>query len=401
MRQEPRSFVTPEEIGAAQIQKHLASIAQSHELCAPLKLRHLFSFDAERPFEEQSQDVEGTFVSPLGTVSAWTSAGGPYSKYGDTNEDAYGIFSSGDILHLVLADGAGGSASGKVASRLSVVATHALLAELQAQEETWMSDLQALRRKGERPPLNRLQRLLVQRVSKELMRVVTLQQKANREFFEDEGLDPDTVSTPGIYGTVAGVLRVQVLGMESPRTFVYARGDTRVIQLRGDRMVDAGTTWFLNKAGYDAAARGDAASYWKNPDDHSQLLAALGTEGLDMNLREEDIALTETDTKPGDVFLLIGDGIGDIVTDYEIRQIARSCMNAQGLVDDVLLLQRIRVLSALRNASAPGTSISLQLSETERTWLTLNEIYYAQNGKEITLSGADNQTALVLRIPNP
>lgn len=336
-----------------------------------------YSFGLDTPFADQPTDAQATIESSYGIARAWSSVGGRYSKYGHENQDGYAILATKNMFYTAVLDGAGGSEDGSVASRIGLMESVTALLRRQSNVALDQEHFANLR-------THEIEHDLIHRPTRSLQRLT-------RHRIKQTGKQ-----STGAHGAVAGVLRLDV--ETHVRTFIYALGDSRVIQLRAGSIVDRGTTWFMNRAGYNAAIAGDPGLYWKSRDDQFEMLSALGTDQTRGGLLDpKDIGAREIEAESGDAFLLFTDGLGDLITDYEIQLLARSSSLSNGAIDADALHLRLRQLAQLRNEST-ARGVNLHLSPQEICHFIVNPLTYHRGYPE-TYPCADNQALITVQIP--
>ena len=194
------------------------------------------------------------------------------------NQDAFAV--GEDIGLVVVADGMGGHRAGEVASRIAVETVHQVLARENWDEEG--DEMQTLLKLG------------------------AAVEKANEAIRLKAEYEPDM---QGMGTTIVAVL------FRLKRVFVAHVGDSRLYRIRDgqiqqvtrdhsliQQLLDAGT--------FQTAAQAEAAGIGNNV-----LTRGLGIED------KVEIDVADEPLEPDDLFLLCSDGLTNMVTDHDIKQI--------------------------------------------------------------------------------
>ncbi len=200
---------------------------------------------------------------PGAVVSAYTSAGGPGSKYKDVNEDTILLQTNGNRLRVGVIDGAGGSEDGRTAS----VIANALFME------------------------------------------------GGRQVTPNLDADADNVTqsiqshAPGSYAT--GVM----LEMNSDSATLLSAGDSKAMTVRGGKKFPDGTTRMQNKV-QQLIELGLVKpwEYYSHPFNN----VVTGAFGAKDSAPEKKSFVSQ----PGDQIVLASDGVWDVVSEYEIEMLA-------------------------------------------------------------------------------
>lgn len=333
-----------------------------------------FSFDPIIPFEPSFRDVHHSHNGTIATAEAWTSAGGVHSKYYEKNEDAFLTIETPSFFASVVVDGAGGTEDGAVASRLAIMETAAMLLDEAVFIRLGSTSFEAITES------HLTHRLLVR-----LMRSLD---ERTAEWNAVNGTNLN-----GADGTIAGLLRFKA--KTGFRTFVFARGDARIIQLRQGGIVPEGTTWFMNRSGYAALQKNKPEEYWKMRDTQHLLLTSISSELPDPSSKiYHHFSAQEIEASSGDRFVLYSDGVGDLVTDFEIERRAKThFVRASKLC---MFHDQLVALAQRRNESGEE-GVTLALSKEDETSFVLNGPVWV-DGRMLLRPAADNQTLISVEI---
>jgi protein phosphatase len=210
---------------------------------------------------------------------------------------------------LLVADGMGGAAAGRLASGL---ASTFIFADLQ---EGWQAEPE--------PVPERFTARLKQAV-----------ENANRRIQQHAQRNPECVGM-GTTATVAGLL--------GPRLYLAQVGDSRAYLLRGGRAVQLTRDQSLVQQMVDAGAM--TAEEAERSTHGNVILQALGVEA------QVAVAMSEQELEPGDVLLLCSDGLYRVVRPEELPDLvgdgidpARACeqlvalANERGAPDNVTVV---------------------------------------------------------------
>ena len=212
------------------------------------------------------QSVEGSI---LGRVDASTSIGGPRSKY-THDEDAFAIRSTENELAVAVLDGAGGSGNGALASRIGA--------------RTFLETI-----------------------------------KQGDDLMDSFDEITDNVLKEGKGGYLTGTaLHAVKLPEGTIRINVANSGDTRILTVRGGERFGPGTTTLQN-LGQTAIRLGEIEpwEYYNYPMKH------IMTGSLGIEEQAEPPEFRAFDHEEGDVSILASDGLWDVVSEYEVIQLAK------------------------------------------------------------------------------
>lgn len=245
-----------------------------------------------------------------GDLSVLTDFGGPGSKY-ERNEDSVLVLSNNEELVVGVIDGAGGSDDGALVSTL----VNLSLGRSFEQKKTTTDSLSEAN-------------WLARQYSPGCYAVGT--------FLRVEKED--------------GVNKVEVSGL----------GDSRVLTLRDGDIFNLGTTWFQNEAWNDVMqSTGDYSNpeslrdYFLHPRTHL-ILGGFGiTDQLFGDHRYAKPVIKNFVGRPGDVIILASDGIWDVVSDVEIKDLlAGGDLKADDIKEKIFSL-------AFERNNAKGALISI------------------------------------------
>ncbi|MGH9163137.1 MAG: PP2C family protein-serine/threonine phosphatase [Vicinamibacteraceae bacterium] len=211
-----------------------------------------------------------------------------------TNED--GLFHDIDLGLFAVADGMGGHSAGEVASRLALESVHTFIRRTKDDEEfTWPFGVDM-------------------RLSFDANRVRTALRLANRRAFQ--------VSESGVEFAGMGTTIVAVLITGNRLTYT-AVGDSRLYSFRNHTLsrLTEDDSWIATLRAREPDL--DEEQLRRHPLRHV-ITKAIGT------LADTDVEIYERTLTSGDVLLLCTDGLHDLVTDSEIRDLlaARTSLEA-------------------------------------------------------------------------
>lgn len=201
---------------------------------------------------------------------------------------------------LLVADGMGGAAAGRLASGL---ASTFIFADLQ---EGWQDELEPL----------------PERFTERLKQAV---ENANRRIQQHALRNPETTGM-GTTATVAGVL--------GGHLYLAQVGDSRAYLLRGDRALQLTRDQSLVQQMVDAGAM--TAEEAERSTHGNVILQALGVDA------QVTVAMSEQPLLPGDVLLLCSDGLYRVVRPEELPQLVQESPDPAGACERLVALANER-----------------------------------------------------------
>ncbi len=205
----------------------------------------------------------------LGRVDASTSIGGPRSKY-EVNEDGFVIHANERELGVIVCDGAGGSGEGALATKIA----SETFQESMHEGDDLMDAFDA--------------------ISENVLR------DGNGGYLAACALH--ALKRPD------GVIRVNVANS----------GDTKILTIRDGKRLDAGTTTLQNFG--QSSVKAGLIEPWKY---YTYKLQNQLTGSLGAGKTPEPPEFRAFDHQKGDQSLLAGDGLWDLMSEYEILQLAQ------------------------------------------------------------------------------
>ncbi len=300
------------------------------------------SFDEMDPWHKE-EPCHVRLTTAEGSGMLLSEAGGPMSKYGNENQDAAGAYEGDGFTALTVMDGAGGSGDGLAASRYSLALFHHLLDQdaRSIQDDVWSA-----------------QTILTQERLDRYIRFIDQQLKLH---------SADMESARPLYGAMAGVLLVKGEQGET-KILTHIHGDCRVICLHNGAVDRVRSTWPQNQAGLLSFGLGIPTDYWTALRKVQHVL--LNGVGLTKNHWKEALpgappSIQQHTARRGDIYLVMSDGVADLVTDYEVEQFAKT-LDAHEETRIELFTDAIYRLTYERNNSPTDVPVELLLKEGKR-----------------------------------
>ncbi len=301
---------------------------------------------------------------------AETSLGGTLSRY-TQNEDVFTCHEAPHASILTVIDGGGGSSSGRAAAILSALSLEQYLDTLAIED-----------------PDSHITPRQMDAILNEV----------NQELLDHEArLDDRSVR---LFGTIAGACFLHNEEGRVEKMITFARGDSRTLVIRGGRILREGSTVLQNHASALAIMHADPAKYWGEfRDRQSRIMDGLGIQNHQWNSSMSDPSLQNharlIDVQPGDAVILYTDGIGDMVSDYELEECARIAGRGNG-IHAPTLHKLIMNLARRRNETPIDEECIIQTGVDSFATIVPNPTYIDRDGNPLPPRGSsDNQTLAV------
>ncbi len=364
-KQDLRSIIPLTEI-VAQDQREAEVLFAQARLRPPNRQR---SFDERDPWNGDLDQESAPYER--GNIRGWatTSKGGPMSRY-TMNEDVFTAYEAPHASLLTVIDGGGGSSSGRAASILS-----ALLLE-RALDQQVLDD-------PDGHPTPQSLDILLTRINRALV-------AQGGQWVDEEG------SAIRLFGTIAGVCFLQNEEGEAEHMITFARGDARVLVIREGVILQDASSWFQNQAGVLALGKNDPSLYWDAyRDHHSRLWSGLGVSQDAWNGAVQEPwknTARVINVQKGDIVLLYTDGVGDVVTDFELQTWAKVAHRLGTERGSAWLHQKIQQTVEERSGAGFDEEVRIQPSEHRDAYIVPNPQYRHEDGTPKNLPSADNYT---------